>query len=1214
MNWNLIYFQFSLAIVAFILALGVSANPNPPHIDGGSVEFNGNWTIESSDDLFYINQTIFLNGNLTIEQEGRLTLINCSLIMNSTSNGIWRIFGTFNSNSSNMKVNGLIDVGFSASINITDSNITFHSNQDSDIGIHAIEGSSLRMVDGTRINFSGNGRPYSINTSGALQVDSCTITGGGYSTLSRYSAALRTWGNNSRILTSDFRNCKYALDLFGTNPLVDSCRFVDNQYSIRLYCVHPTISNCEFWVPGYRRAIEGTFMGTMELKSTLIEGTVTASQGLMLLKGSNPGAILLINNVTLRNLAEGIFDAHDGSTLVEDCIFDNIITEFRPRFSGDPKPGNIKLRRILVRQSLIMASPMAFVFDSCFFNNSTLNIFSCPQGGIITKCSFLGALWDYPALHMANSPNITCTMLDFSRSSVCISVGAGAEIKVIDCRIENATESALDVNASLVSLEGCSFAFLGGNGSRVWGISSHIKMTNCSINATSPRNGYDISALQSAVVILLNTTFNKTSISSSVNSRVEVLWFVMFELYLPWGGYLSSPSIFSLRDANGTEIPDISTSPRTFQLYEFLYVNGSILKRTPHVINIDHPALGVKYKGELVIDSTKHIIIELWDIESPIVYAGLDQRIVEDTSVDLDGHNSLDNDPRLFLKGNFTWSFDEYGTSIILTGINTSYFFSTPGTFEITLTIRDPAGNVASDTMTLMVEDITPPILQFVKEITVPEDVRWIFDASETTDNDPQYTPTKGIFKWSFDVPVGCLTLEGAVITLTFEQPGNYSASLNVYDLAGNMALLSFWVLVLDMTPPTILGVQDMVVFTPSNGLLNASDSKDNVGISGFYWTVTHDNETKNLEGSMPHYDFIHLGIYNVVLRLSDAAGNTNETTISIVYDDIPMLEMPPMTVAMTTVPISVPVRVIDAFYIQLLLRVIAGPQDAFFVGGPNDSKLLWMPPPGNENISIDFEIEVFDGYIGKIERMTIWINPTHSTGNHPPVITSTPPLGAQKDRQYSYTIEADDPDGDRLGYYLEIRPNGMSVNSEGIILWYPPYYFGDLSLAVRLIVTDGIERTIQEWFIRYRVLMNEPPQINFILPDIDIHVREEFTIDLTKYMPDSSDIQIDPDDINGNLTWNVSFNTSLMTIIMHQGLVFKFRALNITTEIRLSFIVRDPSGANDTMSMYVRIHPLSKAPNILDQWFWFIILISSLSILIVIGSILYMHIRTRTS
>lgn len=54
--------------------------------------------------------------------------------------------------------------------------------------------------------------------------------------------------------------------------------------------------------------------------------------------------------------------------------------------------------------------------------------------------------------------------------------------------------------------------------------------------------------------------------------------------------------------------------------------------------------------------------------------------------------------------------------------------------------------------------------------------------------------------------------------------------------------------------------------------------------------------------------------------------------------------------------------------------------------------------------------------------------------GNHPPRIVSTPPR--INGTQYVYQIDAEDPDEDELRFNLKYGPDGMEINSMGLLNW----------------------------------------------------------------------------------------------------------------------------------------------------------------------------------
>ena len=58
---------------------------------------------------------------------------------------------------------------------------------------------------------------------------------------------------------------------------------------------------------------------------------------------------------------------------------------------------------------------------------------------------------------------------------------------------------------------------------------------------------------------------------------------------------------------------------------------------------------------------------------------------------------------------------------------------------------------------------------------------------------------------------------------------------------------------------------------------------------------------------------------------------------------------------------------------------------------------------------------------------------------NKPPVINSIPAITAKVGMEYTYSVDATDPNGDDLIYSLLAYPNGMTINSStGLITWIP--------------------------------------------------------------------------------------------------------------------------------------------------------------------------------
>jgi hypothetical protein len=85
---------------------------------------------------------------------------------------------------------------------------------------------------------------------------------------------------------------------------------------------------------------------------------------------------------------------------------------------------------------------------------------------------------------------------------------------------------------------------------------------------------------------------------------------------------------------------------------------------------------------------------------------------------------------------------------------------------------------------------------------------------------------------------------------------------------------------------------------------------------------------------------------------------------------------------------------------------------------------------------------------------------------NSAPVIVSDPITTAKEGGLYTYVVEATDPEGDELGFYLAIHPDGMTVTaSAGTINWTPTEeQIGENEVTVE--VSDQYKTTSQSFTI----------------------------------------------------------------------------------------------------------------------------------------------------
>ena len=272
---------------------------------------------------------------------------------------------------------------------------------------------------------------------------------------------------------------------------------------------------------------------------------------------------------------------------------------------------------------------------------------------------------------------------------------------------------------------------------------------------------------------------------------------------------------------------------------------------------------------------TDTMTVTVNDTTPPEVDAGPDQTVDEDTVVAFDGTASRDNVGIV----KHTWTFYD-GAPVALPGARPNYTFANPGAFVVTLNITDAAGNWATDTTNVTVNDTTAPVAEAGPDQAVNESVDVFFNGTGSIDN-------LGIvdYHWTF-LDGSPITLNGSNPTYRFHTAGTYAVTLNVTDAAGHWATDTMTVTVRDITWPIAEAGPDMQVDEGTVVTFDGGASSDNVGVVNHTWTFT-DVSLVTLHGARPTYLFDNPGVFVVTLNVTDASGNWDTDTTTVVVNDI---------------------------------------------------------------------------------------------------------------------------------------------------------------------------------------------------------------------------------------------------------------------------------------------------------------------------------------
>ncbi len=320
-----------------------------------------------------------------------------------------------------------------------------------------------------------------------------------------------------------------------------------------------------------------------------------------------------------------------------------------------------------------------------------------------------------------------------------------------------------------------------------------------------------------------------------------------------------------------------------------LYPGGSKVYNTA-TIDFTFTKPGLSYATLTVWDAWDNmdnatITITVLDITPPVADAGEDITVDMGQIFYLDGRNSRDNDRIV----SYNWTVDPEGLDLHLTGERVQVTIIEPGDYHAYLNVSDAAGHWATDELIIHVLDTERPTANAGPDIEVGMGEDVVLDGSRSTDN-------VGItsWNWTFEYEEGTISLSGERATFTFEVAGSYVVTLKVFDKRGLWEADEVVVTVLDTERPVARAGEDVEITQHSEVIFRGGASTDNVGITSYLWTFEYGGETINHSGVETRFVFDEAGVYNAVLTVTDAAGNSGTDVVTVTVKDV----TPPVAVA----------------------------------------------------------------------------------------------------------------------------------------------------------------------------------------------------------------------------------------------------------------------------------------------------------------------------
>ena len=267
----------------------------------------------------------------------------------------------------------------------------------------------------------------------------------------------------------------------------------------------------------------------------------------------------------------------------------------------------------------------------------------------------------------------------------------------------------------------------------------------------------------------------------------------------------------------------------------------------------------------------------------PVAEAGERQRTAVGQAITLDGNRSYDVDGDIVA---YAW---DLGDGTTQTGPVIQHAFTTPGTYDVRLSVQDNAGvanSEGTDTVRIVVN--APPVAEAGPDRSLAIGEVTTFDATASADADGAIVD----YRWDFgDGARGT----GARVDYAYPRSGTYRVTLTVRDDSATATNLETdWLTVVVNEPPVAEAGEDQVV-TTSEVHFDGSGSSDADGVIALYeWDFGDGNSGT---GPSPTHVYNESGVYQVTLTVTDDSGtirSSDSDSLRVVVNESPIADAGP--------------------------------------------------------------------------------------------------------------------------------------------------------------------------------------------------------------------------------------------------------------------------------------------------------------------------------
>ncbi len=270
----------------------------------------------------------------------------------------------------------------------------------------------------------------------------------------------------------------------------------------------------------------------------------------------------------------------------------------------------------------------------------------------------------------------------------------------------------------------------------------------------------------------------------------------------------------------------------------------------------------------------------------PVAVAGSDQRVGVDQVVQFDG--SASSDPNGY-PIEYRWVFGDLSDP--QEGVSPTHSYLRSGVYTVRMLATTQAGTSCNhdfDELTIAVNH--SPVAQAGNPIVIHAGGEVTFDGSTSFDPDGSI----GKYEWDFGDGSAVVTDQQAIAIHAYSQPGQYSATLKVWDdsgLPGGVDEDTRSVIV--NVPPVADAGQSYVSCSPRIVFDGTASSDSDGEIVDYLWDFGDGSPAQH--GVYPLYVYKDPGVYEVKLTVTDNSGtatNTAVTTKTITINAPPVVDI----------------------------------------------------------------------------------------------------------------------------------------------------------------------------------------------------------------------------------------------------------------------------------------------------------------------------------